>query len=101
MRINTHLYAPIGGWIETSAIDGEERPINEVEHLGHTVGSRTVELAPGQTRTLTYTVMTGLDQPGEVNLRVTPGVHGDGVGDVSPSLCGGTFSAATRAVPRT
>jgi hypothetical protein len=87
MRVNTHLYAPIGGWIEASKVDGEEIPLNVLEHLGHPVGSRTVELAPGQTRTLTYSVMTGLDQPGEVNLRVTPGVHSDGVGRVHVPAC--------------
>lgn len=87
MRINVHLYAPIGGWIKTSAIDGDERPLHEVEHLGHPVGSRSVELAPGQTRTLTYTVVSGLDQPGSAHVRVTPGVRDDGVGEVSAAAC--------------
>ena len=87
MRINAHLYAPIGGWFASSAYDGEERPLHEVEHHGHPVGSRTVEIAPGQTRELTYTVMTGLDQDGEVDLRVTPGVRGSGVGEVGISAC--------------
>jgi hypothetical protein len=88
MRVNAHLYAPTGGWIADSAVDGEARPLNELEHHGHPVGSRTVDLAPGETRVLTYTVMTGLDQPGDVRLRVTPGVHGPGVGAVAPSACG-------------
>ena len=89
MRVNVHLYAPIGGWIASSAFDGDERPLHEVEHLGHPVGSRTVELAPGKTRELTYTVMTGLDQRGQVNLRVTPGIRSDGVGRVGASSCAG------------
>jgi hypothetical protein len=87
MRVNVHLYAPLGGWIDSSAYDGEERPLHEVEHLGRPVGSRTVEIAPGQTRELTYTVMTGLDQTGEVDLRVTPGVRGSGAGEVGASAC--------------
>ncbi len=87
MRMNVHLYAPMEGWIDDSAIDGEERPLNVLPHLGHQVGSRTVELAPGQTRKLTYTVMGGLHQPGDVDLRVTPGVRSDGVGTVKPSAC--------------
>jgi hypothetical protein len=87
MRVNAHLYAPLGGWIDASAVDGVEHPMNIQEHLGRAVGSRTVELAPGETHELTYTVMTGLDQPGDVRLRVTPGVHGTGVGDVAPSAC--------------
>ena len=88
MRVNAHLYAPLGGWIEGSTVDGADQPMNLQEHLGRAVGSRTVDLAPGETRVLTYTVMTGLDQPGDVRLRVTPGVHGPGVGAVAPSACG-------------
>ena len=87
MRVNTHLYGPIGGWIDDSAVDGQTIPLSELEHHGHPVGSRTVEIAPGQTRRLTYTVMSGLDQPADVNLRATPGVRGDGVGDIEPSAC--------------
>ena len=86
-RVNVHLYAPIGGWIESSAVDGEETPLSEAEHLGHPVGSRSVTLTPGQERTLTYRIRGALDQTGDPRLRVTPGVHGDGVGRVSISAC--------------
>ncbi|HEX6246574.1 MAG TPA: DUF4012 domain-containing protein [Nocardioidaceae bacterium] len=88
MRINVHLYAPVGGWIDGSTVGGEEAPLSEAEHLGHPVGSRSITLSPGDTQQLTYTVVTGLDQPGDVNLRVTPGVRGDGRGTVEPSACG-------------
>ncbi len=87
MRVNVHLYAPERGWIEGSAVDGDELPLNDAEHLGHPVGSQTMELAPGETRKLTYTVMTGLHQTGDVKLRVTPGVRGSGVGTLQPSAC--------------
>lgn len=86
-RINVHLYAPIGGWIEESAVDGEETPLSEAEHLGHAVGSRSVTLAPGRKSTLTYRVRGALDQTGDPLLRVTPGVHGDGVGQLAASAC--------------
>jgi hypothetical protein len=87
MRVNVHTYAPRGGWIASSAYDGEERPLNELEHAGHAVGSRTVEIAPGQSRELTYTLMSGRDQIGGVDLRVTPGVRGSGVGEVGAPAC--------------
>ena len=87
MRVNVYVYTPTEGWFDGSAVDGEDRPMNVLEHLGHRVGSRTIELAPGQTRKLTYTVMGGLHQPGDVDLRVTPGVRSDGVGTVKPSAC--------------
>jgi hypothetical protein len=87
MRVNVHVYAPAGGWIDGTAVDGSDVPISEVDHLGHAVGSRSIEIAPGAERVLTYTVMTGLDQPGEVDVRVTPGVRGDGLGSVGSSAC--------------
>ena len=87
MRLNVHLYAPIKGWVESSTVDGNDLPLSEAEHLGHPVASTTVEVAPGQTRRLTYTVMTGLRQTGQVKLRVTPGVRGSGVGDVEQTAC--------------
>lgn len=87
MRVNAHLYAPAEGWIEDFTLDGEELPLSEDEHLGHPVGTQTVELAPGATHVLTYTVMTGQDQVEDVRLRVTPGVRSAGVGSLSPSAC--------------
>ena len=46
-----------------------------------------MDLAPGQVRTLSYDVVSGTDQPASPTLRVTPGVHGTGVGQVGASLC--------------
>src|SRR3546814_9766289 len=54
-RVNTHLYAPMGGWIDSLTVDGVELTLTEVEHLGRPVGSATVEVDPGQTRPLRYT----------------------------------------------
>lgn len=87
MRVSTYLYAPTEGWIDTSAVDGEEQPLEEYEHLGHDVGYRTVDIAPGEQRQLTFTVMGGTDQPGPVDLRVTPGAHDTGIEQVRPSAC--------------
>lgn len=87
MRVNAHLYAPVGGWIDEVTVDGRDAPFPEALHLGHAVSTHSVMLAPGQERVLRYTVMTGLDQPGEVALRVTPGARGTGRGAVDPSAC--------------
>ena len=87
MRMSVFLYAPIGGWIDASTVDGQEAPLAELDHQGHPVGVRTVDLAPGQVRTLSYDVVSGTDQPASPTLRVTPGVHGTGVGQVGASLC--------------
>ena len=87
MRMSVFLYAPIGGWIDASTVDGQEAPLAELDHQGHPVGVRTVDLAPGQVRTLSYDVVSGTDQPASPTLHVTPGVHGTGVGQVGASLC--------------
>jgi hypothetical protein len=87
MRLNAHLYAPIGGWVDAATVDGEEQPARSLEHHGHPVSSRSLVLDPGGTRVLTWTVITGLDQPDDVRLRVTPGVRSAGVGHVDPAAC--------------
>lgn len=87
MRLTTHVYAPIGGWVESVSVDGQEQARDVVEHLGHPVGTRTVELAPGETRTVVWTVRSGRQQVGDPRLRVTPGVHTAGIGRVGLSAC--------------
>lgn len=86
-RVNVHLYAPVEGWVEASTIDGAEQPVSTITHLGHEVATRTVDLAPGQTREVGFTVMGGLDQTGRPIVRVTPGVRSTGVGPVGEYDC--------------
>ena len=90
MRLTVHVYAPVGGAIESSARDGRFAPLDVAEHLGHPVGAQTVDLAPGETHELTYRLLTGPSQPGRVSLRVTPGAHDGGVGTVGRSACRST-----------
>lgn len=87
MRVNAHLYVPVGGWIEESSFNGAEMPLTEDQHVGHTVGTQTVQLAPGERHSLTYSVMTGREQTEDVRLRVTPGIRTAGAGQVSASAC--------------
>lgn len=87
MRVRVHVYTPVGGFFEAATLDGRARPLGQAPHLGHRVGFRTVRLHPGQRRELTYTVFSGAEQPGEVRLRVTPGVRSTGVGTVSDPAC--------------
>lgn len=87
MRVNAHLYAPVGGWIDEVTLDEQAAPFQEKQHLGHPVSTHSILLAPGQERVLRYTVRTGLDQPGDAELRVTPGARSAGVGTVAASAC--------------
>ncbi len=88
MRLNVHVYAPVGGAVESVRVDGQDVPVSVLEHEGHPVGSQTVELAPGQAHELVYRLASGPGQPGSPVLRVTPGVHSPGSGTVGPSACG-------------
>lgn len=87
MRLNVHVYAPVGGAVESLRVDGRDAPVSVVEHLGHPVGSQTVELAPGEVHRLVYVLSTGAGQSGIPELRVTPGVRSSGVGTVGASAC--------------
>lgn len=87
MRMTVQLYAPAGGWIEAFSLDGLEQGLGGLEHLGHAVAQSTVDLAPGERRELSFTVMGGLHQTGLVDLRVTPGGRTTGVGTVGASAC--------------
>lgn len=87
IRTTVYMYAPLDGRFSTLAIDGRQVSVAELEHQGHPVAASTVDLEPGQKRELTYEVISGLHQRGQANLRVTPGVNGSGLGNVSPSAC--------------
>lgn len=89
MRLNVHVYAPAGGALGGFRIDGREAPLSLTQHLGHPVGSQTVQLAPGEHHRLTYRVTTGAGRSGPPVLRVTPGVNGSGIGTVGQPMCSG------------
>jgi hypothetical protein len=86
-RTNVYVYLPSGGRLETASLDGQEHASNLLKHRGRPVVVQTVELRPGQSRTLAFDLVAGEGQVGDPALRVTPGVHGAGVGEVSGSAC--------------
>lgn len=72
-RTNVAVYAPAQGWIEEVQVDGEPAGVAAHTHDGLALVVRTVDLGPGEAVTLEVVVVTGLDQPQEARLRVTPG----------------------------
>ena len=70
-------------------MDGEKLVSASLQHETRPVALQTIDLKPGQTHKLSFTVVSGSDQPEQVNLRVTPGVPGSGTTEVSPSACSG------------
>lgn len=83
-----NLYAPFGGKVIESSIDGGELAANDdVQHLGRQVLSFSFDLQPGQTKVVDLRVRTGASQPGPVDLRTSPAALGDGRGEIAPSAC--------------
>ncbi len=87
IRTTLSVYAPVDGYVERSAVDGEEVELNPREHDGRTLLMTTIDLTPGQQHTLTVEFVGGSGRVGDPVLRVTPGAHGPGVGKVSASAC--------------
>jgi len=87
IRTTLFVYAPVDGFFDGAKLDGEERELSRREHDGRTVVAQTVDLEPGQEHTLTWQMVGGKGQTEQPELRVTPGVHSDGVGSVSASAC--------------
>ena len=68
------LYAPAGGTIREIAFNGEPLPDPAVDHYrGRDVVSLGLPLDPGQTRIVTWTMVTGPGQTAPTEVSVTPG----------------------------
>jgi hypothetical protein len=84
---NLYIYAPVGGDVGGATLDGDRFAFAPYRHDSRPVAGATIELTPGQTRTLTYVVTSGPDQPGDPDVRITPGVPGSGTVDSQGSAC--------------
>jgi hypothetical protein len=75
IRANVLVYAPAGGRL-VSARD-EEGNVGLFPQVHHRliVGARTLDLAPGETNVVTYVMITGKNQSGDVAVRSTPGAR--------------------------
>lgn len=82
-----YLYAPADGYIDSALLDGQEAAVADYAYRGRDVGAVTVGLQRGQTRTLDYTIRTGMGETGDPHLITTPAAVGSGLGKVSASAC--------------
>ncbi len=87
MKHTVYVYSPVEGRVE-AVRSGDGKAVMATNTDGtREVGSVAVQLAPGQTRTLTFTLRTGRDQVGDVDLQTTPAAITTGQGAVAPSAC--------------
>ncbi|GAA1859962.1 DUF4012 domain-containing protein [Myceligenerans crystallogenes] len=73
IRLRSLVYAPAGGWITGAEMDGKETGLTPKKQGELSVASRDIKLSPGATASVTYVMITGKHQSGDVILRVTPG----------------------------
>jgi hypothetical protein len=87
IRTTVDLYAPFEGRVLDSELDGDPVPMGDFRHFGRRVSSFTLDVKPGETRTVRFTVITGAHQTGEVDLHTSPSALGTGMGRVAHSAC--------------
>jgi hypothetical protein len=73
---NVLLYAPQHGAVRTLT-DGAGDPLGifAQEHAGLPVAVHTVSVAPGETQELVFRVLSGREQRGNIQVRMTPGAR--------------------------
>jgi hypothetical protein len=73
IRLRSLMYAPAGGWITGAYSGGREIGLTPKKQGELSVASRGVKVSPGATVSVTYAMITGKRQSGDIILRVTPG----------------------------
>ena len=82
------LYAPVGGSVADIEFDGE--PVDDVEVLeqdGRQVATSYVFLDPGKQVSVTWSMVTGKGQTGDIEVDVTPGIAPVGTSSIQPGSC--------------
>ena len=83
-----NLYAPLGGIIRDLAFNGEPLQDPAVDHsAGRDVVSVGLPLQPGESRVVTWSMVTGEGQTGPTEVSVTPGARPENESSVAPSTC--------------
>lgn len=70
-----HVYGPAGGKLSGFTFDGRKIPVPSVDDRGRPVATPVVDLAPGQSTTMTWQVTTGPGQTGATVLQEGPGME--------------------------
>ena len=73
IRLRALVYAPAGGTIASATENSEDIGLSPQKHDGLTLAFRDITLRPGATSSVTYVIITGKHQGGDIILRTTPG----------------------------
>ena len=84
---NVYVYGPVGGSIGAATLDGEKFLYAPLQQETRPIAGATIELEPGQSRTVVYDVVSGAGQTGDPQVSITPGVPGSGGVEEGGSAC--------------
>ncbi|MFC8943501.1 DUF4012 domain-containing protein, partial [Streptomyces griseoincarnatus] len=73
IRLRALVYAPAGGGINSVSENSEDIGLSPQKHDQLWLTFRDITLRPGATSSVTYVIITGKHQDGDVILRTTPG----------------------------
>lgn len=87
-RLYVYLTSPVGGTISEFSLDGRRVVDPVVEsYAGRSLVRFTVPLGPGDRTEIEFEMSSGPDQPGDIDLHVTPSAVGPSANGTSPSAC--------------
>lgn len=75
MRLVVRLYSPFGGGFTAVDLDGKRQTVYADRHLGRNVTKLVLTIKPGESHTITTTMISGRGQTGDGVFSTTPGVH--------------------------
>jgi ABC-type branched-subunit amino acid transport system ATPase component len=75
IRLRSIVYAPAGGAVLDASENSEKTGISPQQHDGLSRAFDDIEIHPGETVSVTYAIITGKHQDGDVILRTTPGTR--------------------------
>lgn len=75
MRLTVRIYSPFDGGITGVRVNGDPQTVSAGRVDGRNVSTVTVTIKPGQTQTVTATMISGRGQGGDAVFSTTPGVQ--------------------------
>lgn len=75
MRINMQIYSPFAGGIVSVRVNGKPQTVYADRHLGRNVSSVALVIKPGQSYSVTTSMISGRGQASDAIFSTTPGIR--------------------------
>lgn len=85
--VTVRIYGPVGGKVGELELNAKPENLVKVDQDGRPVGMTYIELKPGQTVDLSWSMTTADDATGDVDVSVTPSIERGTLGGSVPSAC--------------